>query len=65
MAEKRVEYTIGVKNEGLENLTRVIDELDKAGVETSEFKRQAEQLRKQLDEMGRQQALIDSFARIK
>ena len=48
MADKRVEYTIGVRNEGLQNLTRVIAELDKAGVETTEFKRQAEQLRQQL-----------------
>ena len=48
MADKRVEYTIGVRNEGLQNLTRVIEELDKAGVETTEFKRQAEQLRQQL-----------------
>ncbi|NMM75388.1 hypothetical protein B2J88_20275 [Rhodococcus sp. SRB_17] len=65
MADKRVEYTIGVRNEGLENLTRVIDELDKAGVETTEFKRQAEQLRQQLGEMARQQSLIDSFVKIK
>lgn len=65
MADKRVEYTIGVKNEGLENLTRVIDELDKAGVETTEFKRQAEQLRQQLADMARQQSLIDSFVKIK
>lgn len=65
MADKRVEYTIGVRNEGLQNLTRVIAELDKAGVETTEFKRQAEQLRQQLGEMARQQSLIDSFVRIK
>ena len=65
MADKRVEYTIGVRNEGLQNLTRVIAELDKAGVETTEFKRQAEQLRQQLGEMERQQSLIDSFVRIK
>jgi tape measure domain-containing protein len=65
MADKRVEYTIGVKNEGLENLTRIIDELDKAGVETTEFKRQAELLRQQLADMARQQSLIDSFVKIK
>lgn len=65
MADKRVEYTIGVKNEGLENLTRIIDELDKAGVETSEFKKQAELLRQQLAETARQQSLIDSFVKIK
>ncbi len=65
MADKRVEYTIGVKNEGLENLTRITDELDKAGVETTEFKRQAELLRQQLADMARQQALIDSFSKIK
>lgn len=65
MADKRVEYTIGVKNEGLENLTRVIEELDKAGVETTEFKRQAELLRQQLADMARQQSLIDSFVKIK
>lgn len=65
MADKRVEYTIGVKNEGLANLTRIIDELDKAGVETTEFKRQAELLRQQLADMARQQALIDSFVKIK
>ena len=65
MADKRVEYTIGVRNEGLQNLTRVIEELDKAGVETTEFKRQAEQLRQQLADMARQQSLIDSFVKIK
>lgn len=65
MDGKRVEYTIGVRNEGLENLTRIIEELDKAGVETTEFKRQAEQLRQQLAEMARQQSLIDSFVKIK
>ena len=65
MADKRVEYTIGVKNEGLENPTRIIDELDKAGVETTEFKRQAELLRQQLADMARQQSLIDSFVKIK
>lgn len=65
MADKRVEYTIGVRNEGLQNLTRVIEELDKAGVETTEFKRQAELLRQQLADMARQQSLIDSFVKIK
>lgn len=63
--DKRAEYTIGIKSEGLGNLTKVIEELEKAGVETSEFKREAALLRQQLAEMQQQQQLIDSFTKIK
>ena len=63
--DKRVEYTIGIRNEGLQNLSNVISELDKAGVETDEFKRQAAQLQQQLQETARQQSLIDSFVSVK
>ena len=62
MADKRVEYTIGVRNEGLQNLTRVIEELDKAGVETTEFKRQAEQLRQQAHAALTRSGLADTQA---
>ena len=63
--DNQIDFTVRVKNEGLQNLTRIIDELDKAGVETTEFKRQAELLRQQLADMARQQSLIDSFVKIK
>lgn len=61
----RAELVIGIKNEGLDNLGKVIDELDKAGAETSEFKAEAAQLRDTLTTLNRQQQLIDSFVRLK
>ena len=65
MTNKRTEYTIGVKSEGLDNLTRLISELDKAGVETDEFKAQAAKLRRELADMQGQQSLIDKFVSLK
>lgn len=62
---KSVQYTIGVISEGLDNLTRLISELDKAGIETDEFKAQASQLRRELAEMQGQQSLIDKFVSLK
>lgn len=65
MTNKRTEYTIGVKSEGLDNLTRLIAELDKAGIETDEFKAQAAKLRRELADMQGQQSLIDKFVSLK
>lgn len=65
MTEKRLDFVVALRNEGLSSLTRVIEEMDKAGVETSEFKREAQLLQQQLAEMQRQQQLIESFAKIK
>ena len=65
MSENRFELTIALKKTGLENLTQVIDGLEKAGVETSEFRKQAEKLYKQLDDASQQQSLIDSFVQLK
>ncbi|MBP9940504.1 MAG: tape measure protein [Comamonas sp.] len=65
MTNKRTEYTIGVKSDGLDNLSRLIAELDKAGVETDEFKAQAAKLRRELADMQGQQSLIDKFVSLK
>ncbi len=65
MADNRVQLTIDVQKTGLSNLSQVIAELDKAGVETSEFKKQAEQLASQLGAMERQQGLVNQFVKLK
>ena len=65
MTNQSVQLTIDVQKTGLSNLTQVIAEMDKAGVETSEFKKQAEQLAKQLADMERQQGLVAQFTKLK
>ncbi len=63
--DNNIDFTVRIKNEGESNLTRLISELDQAGIETSEFKQESALLAQRLAEITRQQALIDSFVKIK
>ncbi len=65
MTSNVAEFVVRIKNEGLNNLERVIEELNKAGVETGEFSREAQELQKRLADIERQQQLIDTFVGIK
>ena len=65
MSDKRATLTIDVQKTGLSNLSDIIAEMEKAGVETSAFKQQAAQLATQLEDMQRQQGLVNQFVNIK
>ena len=59
-----LDFTVRITNEGESNLTRLISELDQAGIETSEFKQESALLAQRLAEITRQQALIDLYAKL-
>ncbi len=56
---------ISVAQTGLGNITQLISQLQAAGQDTSAFEQQAEQLRQELQQLGQQQAAIESFKRLK
>lgn len=59
--DKRVDYTIGVKSEGLNNLSRLAGGLDEASAEAAELKAQAAEVARQLQDVAQQQQAIDTL----
>ena len=59
--EKTVDYKLRASSEGLENITRFTNELDKAGVEAAELKDKAAEVSRQLQTVTQQQGAIDTL----
>ena len=62
--EKTVDYKLRASSEGLENLTRFANEMDKAGIEAGELKDKAAEVSRQLQDVTQQQAAIDSLRQL-
>ncbi len=56
---------INVIQSGLDHIQGLVDELESAGVETDQFRKEAEQLRAALKTLGAEQGMIDVFKRLK
>lgn len=62
--DKRVEYTIGVKGEGLENLAKLSSGLDDASAEAAQLKEEAAKVAGELQTVAQQQQAIDTIRRL-
>ena len=60
-SEKTVDYKLRASSEGLENITRFTNELDKAGIEAAELKDKAAEVSRQLQTVTQQQGAIDTL----
>lgn len=61
---KSVQYTIGVKGEGLEHLAKLTSGLDGASAEAAHLKEEAAKVSQQLAAVGQQQQAIDTVRRL-
>lgn len=61
---KSVQYTIGVKGEGLEHLSKLTSGLDGASAEAAHLKEEAAKVSQQLAAVGQQQQAIDTVRRL-
>lgn len=62
--DKRVEYTIGVKGEGLENLAKLSSGLDGASGEAAQLKEEAAKVAGELQTVAQQQQAVDTIRRL-
>lgn len=62
--DKRVEYTIGVKGEGLENLAKLSSGLDDASAEAAQLKEEAAKVASELQTVAQQQQAVDTLRRL-
>lgn len=62
--DKRVEYTIGVKGEGLENLAKLSSGLDGASTEAAQLKEEAAKVASELQTVAQQQQAVDTLRRL-
>lgn len=62
--DKRVEYTIGVKGEGLENLAKLSSGLDDASAEAAQLKDEAAKVASELQTVAQQQQAVDTLRRL-
>lgn len=61
---KSVQYTIGVKGEGLEHLAKLTSGLDGASAEAAHLTKEAAKVSQQLAAVGQQQQAIDTVRRL-
>lgn len=57
--DKSVQYTIGVKGEGLERLAKLTSGLDSASAQAAQLKEEAAKVSQQLAAVGQQQQAVD------
>ena len=62
--DKRVEYTVGIKSEGLENLAKLSGGLDDASAEASQLKEEAAKVASELQTVAQQQQAVDTLRRL-
>lgn len=65
MKQENLNILIKLRQEGLQELDKLITGLEEAGGEAGEFKQRADALNRQLAELEKQQGLIDAFRRTK
>lgn len=62
--DKSVQYTVGIKSEGVDNLAKIAGGLDGVSEEAAQLKQEAAKVTEQLQAVGQQQQVIDALRRL-